>query len=441
MRLTNVTQMTLPEGRLSSYGVRVSGAAVRRLPISFDQRRHVGEGERDGSWMAVAFEPDGSPTREDLATAWDRVVARHGTLRTVFSRDADGDLILEERAIEPGDWVEHLADGASAPRDALRRALDDRCHPFGAPSHRLCVLRPADRRRRPTIVIAADHSHVDMWSLLILVRDLLTELRIEPDVEVDHSAAPAPPASFAEHTAHLAQLPSAPEEIHGRWEDILRAGDGAMPTFPLPLGDVSRPREEVVEVRDVLDADEAAAFEAAASEAGVRASALGISVLTDVTATLCDAPLRAVFPVHSRHEPRWLDSVGWYITNSVIECADADPRAAAAAIREALALGSHPLQPILAPYGGMPARPGMFAISWLDTRRLPAVPPGLRIQYVSARVRTDGVMIWFIVNESGLHLRCRYPDTAQARTSVGRWLDAVQAGLRERVAPSRHPSH
>lgn len=69
----------------------------------------------------------------------------------------------------------------------------------------------------------------------------------------------------------------------------------------------------------------------------------------------------------------------------------------------------------------------MFAISWLDLRRLPVRvdSKGLGAQYVSASIRTDGVMLWFILDDSGLHLRCRYPDTDEARTNVGAWLDLL----------------
>jgi hypothetical protein len=83
----------------------------------------------------------------------------------------------------------------------------------------------------------------------------------------------------------------------------------------------------------------------------------------------------------------------------------------------------------------MPVRPGMFALSWLDTRRLPIrLDPALELQYVSAAIRTDGVMVWFVVNDDGMHLRARYPDTSEARESVGRWLDAAEEGLRAVVA-------
>ncbi|MBB5750307.1 hypothetical protein [Micrococcus sp. TA1] len=45
----------------------------------------------------------------------------------------------------------------------------------------------------------------------------------------------------------------------------------------------------------------------------------------------------------------------------------------------------------------------MFAVSWLDMRRLPvridAAAPDA--QYVSVGIETNGVMLWFIVDESG----------------------------------------
>jgi GNAT superfamily N-acetyltransferase len=80
----------------------------------------------------------------------------------------------------------------------------------------------------------------------------------------------------------------------------------------------------------------------------------------------------------------------------------------------------------------MPEAPGMFAISWLDLRRLPVRvdATGLEAQYVGAAVLTDGVMLWFVLDESGLHLRCRYPDTGEARRHVGGWLDALVDRLR-----------
>ena len=204
-----------------------------------------------------------------------------------------------------------------------------------------------------------------------------------------------------------------------------------MPRFPLPLGDVSVPRPDVVEVVDILDAHELAAYSDRATALGVRMLPLTLSVLATVARDLAGQPLRAVMPVHSRHEQRWRDAVGWFITNAVVEVDSPDVHACATAVRDAVALGSYALAPIMAPYGGMPVAPGMFALSWLDNRRLPvALPAGLAPHQLSASVPTQGVMAWFLVNADGMHLRCRYPETPEAQHSVDAWLAAVRGGIR-----------
>jgi len=430
MRLTNVAQLRLPFGKLHGYDVSIqrTGAA---LPISFDQRRHVSAGERPGSWMAISFRLPTKVELDELATAWLEVINRHGTLRSAFSRDANGELLLQEINVTPGAWVQHPVASGQSMNDALRDVFDQACSPFNAPSHRLCLLETA---LESTIVIASDHSHVDMWSMLVIVRDLLRALGLSDD-EVDPQLLPA--ASFTEHTRAMVERPRAPQEVHQRWAQVLEASGSVMPRFPLPLGEPV-PHAERVEVRDVLNVDDSAAFAAQAKEDSVSTLTAVISAMTSVTLDFADAPLRAVFPVHSRYDHQWDDSVGWFITNSVIESADPAPLACAAAVKEAVRLGSWPLEDILEPWGGMPEEPGMFAISWLDLRRLPVRVDsiGLEAQYIGATIRTDGVMLWFILDDAGLHLRCRYPDTPEGREHVGGWLDALILKLRAQARAS-----
>lgn len=431
MRLTNVAHLRLPFGRLYGYDVTVS-APGEPLPISFDQHRHVSAGARPGSWMALSFRLTEPVPREAFAQAWLAVIARHGTLRTVFSLDEEGELTLNSVDVGPGEWVEHPVAPGEAVNDALQAVLDAACSPYNRPAHRLCVLETA---AGPTVVVAADHSHVDMWSMLVILRDLLEAL--------DEILAGGVPSvgdvqPFAEHTLEYSHLTDAPEWIRERWAEILADSGDVMPRFPLPLG-APEAQVERVEVRDVFDVDDSAAFAAQARGVGVSTLSLAVSAMTAATLESSGAPLRAVFPVHSRYDHTWHDSVGWFITNSVIESADPDPAAAAAAVKEAVQLGSWPLEDVLAPWGGMPEAPGMFAISWLDLRRLPVRVDsvGLGAEYVGASIRTDGVMLWFILDGTGLHLRCRYPDTPEARENVGGWLDLLvarlQAGARSSV--------
>lgn len=459
MRQTSIGSFPLPErGRVSSYVVRVSAAEGRELPVSFDQGRHVGVGSRPGSWMGVGFTPQvfapGVPVDRDLlAAAWHAVIARHGTLRTVFSAEAHTDdetydadatatgratdaaeattaVRLHEVEVLAGSWVDHLPAAGQRPAEVVQSVLDTACSPYERPSYRLLLV---EGDGRPTVVIGADHAHVDAWSMLVLVRDLTAILDDLLAGRTPGAGLPPVP-SFAEHTALLAARPPAPAEVVGRWAEILRRAGGVMPVFPLPLGDVSRPRPDVVEVVDILDTEELAAYAERADELGVRLLPLTVSVMTRVTLALTGGPLRAVMPVHSRDEPRWRDAVGWFITNSVLEADTPDVRHCTAAVREAVTLGSYPLAPIMAPYGGMPTAPGMFALSWLDNRRLPVtLPPGLSPYQLSASLPTQGVMVWFLLTDDGMHVRCRYPDTPEAYASVTAWLSAVSDGIRAEV--------
>ncbi|RNE48500.1 peptide synthetase [Corynebacterium alimapuense] len=423
MRLTHVAHLNLPFGRLRGYDVAVEPTGVH-LPISFDQRRHVKEGDRPGSWMALCFTLSKPVDSELLAAAWLEVINRHGTLRSVFSPGADGEPILEEVKISPGGWVDHPIATGQLVNDALRKVLDQACSPYNSPSHRLCVLETV---LRPTVIIAADHSHTDMWSMLVMLRDLLVALGVS-DGGVTPQLMDA--ADFADHTRALDERSPAPGGVHKRWADILASSGGVMPRFPLPLG-APVPHAERVEVRDVLGITDSAAFSARAKANGVSTLSAVVSAMTEVTRDLADMPLRAVFPVHSRYEKNWYDSVGWFITNSVLESADPDPKACAVAIKEAVWLGSWPLREVLGPSGVMPEAPGTFAISWLDLRRLPVQvdTASLQAQYVGAGINPDGVMLWFMLDDSGLHLRCRYPDTQEARANVGGWLDALMLKL------------
>ncbi|CAM5678408.1 GNAT family N-acetyltransferase [Mycolicibacterium aubagnense] len=430
MRLTNVSHLRLPFGRLWGYDVTVS-ALGRRLPVSFDQRIHVAAGARPGSWMALSIRLPARVSRESLADAWLAVVARHGTLRTAFSAGPDGDPQLHEIDVRPGGWVEHEISAGQAVNDALQAVLDAACSPYQRTSHRLCLLETAAGL---TVVIAADHSHVDMWSMLVIARDLLALLT---DARIGRAASLPPAPAFVEHTQALLDRPPAPDQVRETWARIIADSGGVMPRFPLPLGEPELGPERV-EVRDVFDVDAGAAFAVQARNDGVSTLALAVAAMTSVTRELAAAPLRAVFPVHSRFDTNWHDSVGWFITNSVLESTVAEPLAAANAVKEAVQLGSWPLADVLSPWGGMPMSPGMFAISWLDLRRLPVRidDVGLDAQYVSAAIQTDGVMLWFILDESGLHLRCRYPDTREARTNVGAWLDLLVTRLQAQARTS-----
>lgn len=437
--------MELSAGRVTVFEPTVAPAPDAHPDghvASFDQARHAAGGTRPGSWLAVAFRlPPVGLGR--VGEAWRRLIDRHGTLRTVLRDDGPapvtgGPLIRTHDIVVTGGTWRHYGDPDTDPRTLLREYFDATCEPFGLPSYRLTVVDHGGGER--TAVIGLDHCHGDAWSLLVLVRDMLAFLGAGEEGGDDVPAGlRAVVPSFAEHTRGLEVRPPAPAEVRNRWAEIMADGGGQMPVFPRELGDVTGLRDEVVDVIDVLDAAGVARLEEVAGRSGVRLLPMAVSVLVQVNTDMGAGALRAVFPVHSRRGPeddrrKWADSVGWFITNSVLEADSTDPVVCSGAVGDAIALGSHPLEPLLRPWGGMPQTPGMFALSWLDNRRLPVqVPAAAHPQHVSARIRTDGVMAWFVLNDDGMHLRVRYPDTPEARSTVGEWARRVTDGLRVRA--------
>ena len=151
--------------------------------------------------MALSIRLPAGVSRQSLADAWLAVIARHGTLRTAFTPGPDGDPQLHEIDIHPGKWIEHEIPAGQEVNDALRVVLNATCSPYQRPSHRLCVLETAAGL---TVVIAADHAHVDMWSMLVIARDLLSLLADASSGRT--SSLPQPPA-FVVHTQALLTVP------------------------------------------------------------------------------------------------------------------------------------------------------------------------------------------------------------------------------------------
>lgn len=292
MRLTNVAHLRLPFGPLWTYRLEV-GSPGAALPLSADQARHVGEGPRAGSWMALALRLPAPVQREVLSRAWHAVVERHGTLRTVALLDDDGVPSLHEVPVLGGAWVEHPVRAGQPMHVAVRRLLDEACSPEQTPSHRLSVIETMDG---PVVLIASDHAHVDMWSFLVLLRDLLDAVQALREGR-DPALGTAP--SFGEHTVLQAERPAPSPEEAARWHGMLQECGGHFPVFPLPLG-ADSPVPERVEVRDVLDVVGNEALADAAAGQGVSSLALVVSVLAEVTGRLAGSPLRALFPPCTR---------------------------------------------------------------------------------------------------------------------------------------------
>src|SRR5262249_41036882 len=99
-----------------------------------------------------------------------------------------------------------------------------------------------------------------------------------------------------------------------RWVDFFESNDGALPSFPLPLGDTSLlGAGDVVSLR-LMDAEQTARFEAACTAAGARFSGgvFACAALTEYELPGVDT-YYAVTPTSTRSTPAEFVTSGWFI--------------------------------------------------------------------------------------------------------------------------------
>jgi amino acid adenylation domain-containing protein len=197
---------------------------------------------------------EGAVERTHLATALNRVVARHESLRTRLAL-VDGELcqiIAPEQPLamsftdlrrergDNGDGRARDEDDESAATRLRMITAEEVARPFDlrtGPLVRAHLLRLAEARYQ--LLLTAHHIVCDGWSVNVFLDDLLTEYGALVDGEGDGRALEALPIQYADFAAWqrewLASGEAATELAH--WTETLR---GPAPVLSLPL-DGARP--------------------------------------------------------------------------------------------------------------------------------------------------------------------------------------------------------
>ncbi|MDO3648371.1 condensation domain-containing protein [Nocardia mangyaensis] len=429
MHVTTVDRYAPEPGTFVHWTVRDDGTSIDSpVPASFNQLVHLAGVEAGNTWLAASFDVDGPLDRVALADAYRALIARHGTLRSSFVLTSTGprralrsaSVRLEE---QPG--AAHRS--SAALRDTLWRHCNDRCAPF---AERAYLFAAIDRPDTATIVCAFDHAHVDAYSIAIVIEDLRL---------LYHGAAleTLPPVGdFVDHCAQPVEFRDDDPRVDG-WREFFGDQGVVPPSFPLDLGlEPGRSAPQAVELRRMLSAETAGEFESycRANDSGVFAGVLAATA-HGIRAVGGGDRVRLLFPMHTRHEPRWQHAVGWFTTNAPVAIdASGEPartvRRAQDAVRAAIEIGTVPLAQTLRALGGLRLRRAdIFMVSYLDYRRLPGAD-ARNATHISNSSSADDVQIWFSRDDNGLSLRARYPATARARAVVLPFLDEVEQALR-----------
>ncbi|GAA4977569.1 non-ribosomal peptide synthetase [Actinoplanes utahensis] len=171
-----------PAGLARALVTRVNAARPRlepvsrpeRLPLSFAQRRlwFLHRLEEAGSTynMPLALTLDGDLDRVALTAALADVVARHESLRTLITEDADGPY---QEIVDAGRAAPDLPVETVAAEDLDARLTEAVAHRFDLATEIPLVARLfAVTPRRHVLLLVMHHIAADGWSVPLLARDL-----------------------------------------------------------------------------------------------------------------------------------------------------------------------------------------------------------------------------------------------------------------------------
>ncbi|MBM9460936.1 hypothetical protein JK386_13610 [Nocardioides sp. zg-536] len=443
MRLASAEDWALPAGRLHLLEV-VPDTAARPtgVPLSLNQRNHLAALSGGGAsvWLAGAGHLPHRLDAADLQRAAAGLARRHSALQMSGTGDPGASHGWRH---PPESWTYGVTSrdttGGEQARRLLRAHLDRVCRPRpDAPAFTLAaVTHPGGT----TLVIAADHFHLDAVSLPLLLDDAVA-LLAHPTPPPGPATVDLPEAGcFVTRAAEWAAAPriAADDPRLERWYDLMDLTGDRLPTFPLDLGvgagETAPHRSAFARIADPGATE---ALTEAGRAFGASTAALCLTTFANAVRRLGGPDeLPVLVPVQTRAagDER---AVGWFTTTvPVLLHADGgpfDPAAVAAALARGTTAADLPLDQVLASLRRplARARNDVFMLSYLDYRRVPGheTARALGAVQVSAPTDCDDVQVWVARTAEGLQARVRHPDTAAARRTVADLLDAWTAELR-----------
>lgn len=297
-----------------------------------------------------------------------------------------------------------------------------------------------------TVIFAADHAVMDAYTQLFTI----AELRELYAAAVDKREPALPPAGsyvdFCAGERAVTESASARDRAVEEWKEFLTDADGhsAPPVFPLPIrsGADSGSATPANQHRAQHSLSQWLLNEKDISELGTRAKANGGStksaLLTALKLALTElspvSSARYIMPMHTRHEPKYMLSAGWFVGLMPVD----DPLNGASSFTEAFsdtvqATKRHRDLSVY-PYAAVSDalhinEPPRFVISYVDTRFIPGADAwGDRDRVLRSSVMSDDdVYIWLNRTGEGLNVSMRYPNNAQAEESIAAFLSRFAA--------------
>ncbi|EFV13139.1 condensation domain-containing protein [Segniliparus rugosus] len=399
------------------------------------------------SWIGTALEFEGELDHEALRRTLRIWADRHEVLR---SQVEFVDLVkpqtssLIRRTLPEGtvDFVQvDVGDlhSATAVHRELSHQFDTIASPSRWPGYVFSTIERDDGTF--TVLFVADHSLLDGYSIYLLGNELVQLYR---QVLVEAPDFVPPPAtdkdSYVDFSAEervTAQSVDAGHPAVRAWEAVLK--DGRSATFPLPLEDGRSHRGRVAQrgyMSWLLDSQLSEDFSAACKSAGGGYQAGIIAALALSTKLTSDRDqFSAVMPFHTRNNPRWAESLGWFvgIAPMVVDIREVDSFSQATPLAQQTQQTGRLVASV--PYARIcellePKAKNSFLVSFINGVSIPGGDQwqewrlrGLR----SKNYSDEEVALFFNRSSSGLVLCGRYPNTETASRNVHKFLSTFRS--------------
>lgn len=426
---------------------KVAEAPAIDVPASFQQEQHIRTYRKhsaNGLEMARLLIPAWNiPGRCDIRAMTfviNAYLRRHDTYHSWFEFD-DDDAVVRHTVANPADLQFVATKHGEMTAAQWRKHVLDTPSPLQWDCFRFGVIQRSDHF---TFFASIDHVHADAMFMV----SLFVELHMNYTALVEGGA----PIRLPEAGRYLDYCERQREYTSGlslestevvEWIDFLKRNGGALPKFPLPLGDSNIPCTGDLITVTLMDAHETDRFEAVCAASGVRfiggvfaCAAIAQRELTGVGA------FQVITPTTTRSTPAEFMTTGWFTGivpisvpvegMSFIEVA----RAAQREFDAGMHLANVPIERVLELAEGVPGvgrpEPGVLMLSYLDIG-LPPLNPVVMGQWQQQKgtLYTDlgaanQIGMWVNRQDAGTTITVAYPDNATARESVAQFVDAMK---------------
>jgi hypothetical protein len=438
MEYTELAEYPLSDGLLTTWLPTCAEAAWLddERGLSHDHEAHLGDAQ-PGSWIGsvlrIPLRYDAGALRRALR-AW---INRHEALRTTVRPGSVG---WQRRSVAVGE-VDVLAREHGTVTAARAAELISEFFASVSPTvwpH--CVFATVECEDDDAFFVAfgADHSVMDAYSQLLWFEEFVSLYVRSLDGDPDGEMGSVDVGSHVDHSAasrSLAAVVDTEDPAVALWREFLATPEGyRFPAYPglAPTGGETRQRQHSLS-RWVLDPVRAHRIETVCRNLGTGTQSGALAALgLAVHALTGSGRLRIVMPMHTRHDRRHANAVGWYVGLCPVDVDvvgslawdqsgnfGAAVRAARAAVSESRGCAKTSFARI-AQILGIEGEP-RFVASYVDVRGIAGADrwAGWNARALrSPEPSRDEVYLWIIHSEHGVNVSARCARSDQALAAV-----------------------